>query len=152
VINPKKWNLHTLHSFSVTVTHTHPLSLFPLFQPLLVKAFIFLFILVESVCVCKSVCTFLLTEVEDIDSFRGGGIFLNEGLWKSDTRTSLPNYYYYLFLSVHLTDGTKINIYDKTWYKSACFMISLGRWLHILVSLLNNFRIFRRILPRLCRK
>jgi hypothetical protein len=118
VINPKKWNLHTLHSFAVTVTHTHPLSLFPLFQPLLVKAFIFLFILAERVCVCVcvKVCVhlFLLTEVEDIDSFRGGGIFLNEGLWKSDTRTSLPNYYYYLFLSVHLTDGTKINIYDKT--------------------------------------
>jgi len=135
-------------------THTSSFSLSLVSATVGESVHIFIYFSWESVCVCvcKSVCTFLLTEVEDIDSFRGGGIFLNEGLWKSDTRTSLPNYYYYLFLSVHLTDGTKINIYDKTWYKSACFMISLGRWLHILVSLLNNFRIFRRILPRLCRK
>ena len=105
-------------SLFLCYSYTHPLSLFPLFQPLLVKAFIFLFILVQSVCVCVKVCVHFSSRKWKTSTHSGEGeFFLNEGLWKSDTRTSLPNYYYYLFLSVHLTDGTKINIYDKTWYK-----------------------------------
>ena len=81
----------SLSLLSLTLSLSHSLSL--LFQPLLVKAYIFLFIsfvcgcvcvcvcgcvkvcVCVWVCVCESVCTFLLTEVEDIESFRGGGIF-----------------------------------------------------------------------------